>query len=116
MTQPKPIASALLDSVTGGATSPLGTLSLFIARTNNASRVVAKSFDVLTLLSPPLSVARFGPDDDLRLPIEAGRKRQRRGTARVEAAAVEVPRAVDDPSQVGDAAAPTLGAEQQRRR
>jgi hypothetical protein len=67
---PKPIAYPDLAPVCGGLQShPLGSLSLYIARTQPPSTIVAKSFDVLTLASPLRSVARVATDDAVpRLP------------------------------------------------
>jgi hypothetical protein len=101
MKTPRPIARADLEAVTGGATSPLGTLSLFIARTGDASRSVAKSFDVLTLASPPVSVPRFGPDDGVPLRIGSTQKRQTRGTTRVDRESSSSSSGVDDASRPG---------------
>ena len=68
---PKPIDYADLARVAGGAfqTSPLGSLSLHIARTQPPATCVAKSFDVLTLASPLVGVTRVSCDDSIpRLP------------------------------------------------
>lgn len=103
MKKPKSIGRAALDAVLGGAmqSSPLGTLSLFIAQTSDASHTVAKSFDVLTLASPPLPA--LGRDEHARVRIgAAASQRQLRGTTRVDHDEVATSPAVDDSSRKQD--------------
>jgi hypothetical protein len=79
--KPEPIAAHELRRVAGGCitTSPLGSLSLFIASNNDPSRAVAKSFDVLTLSSPVTGVARIAHDAGRGIPKLPPLPKQRRG-------------------------------------
>jgi hypothetical protein len=72
------LGRADLRNVTGGHlhSSPLGSLSLFISRTNDPTRAVAKSFDVLTLSSPKVCAADRVPN----LPPLPARTRSRWNT------------------------------------
>ena len=55
-------AEALRAVAAGSQSTPLASLSLFIAASSDPSRSVAKSFDVLTLSSPVVGVARVTQD------------------------------------------------------
>jgi hypothetical protein len=77
----EPIAVENLEFVEGGTLNgtPLGSLSFFISASNDSSRSVAKSFDVLTLSSPVVGVARVAheqaPPKIMGTPVPRGRAR-----------------------------------------
>jgi len=64
----QPIAVDALRSVSGGTSTPLGSLQFFIATSSDPSRSVAKSFDVLTLSSPVVGVVRVTQDEGNAIP------------------------------------------------